>query len=45
MRFWRKRWSRFVPHAVVLMLLLLVFSWYARPDFLVLLANQIWACF
>jgi hypothetical protein len=26
-------------------LLLTVFSLYARPDFLVTLANQVWACF
>lgn len=26
-------------------LLLAVFALYTRPDFLVLLANQVWACF
>ena len=31
--------------AAVLVLLLAVFALYTRPDFLVTLADQIWACF
>jgi len=30
---------------VVLVVLLAVFMLYTRPDFLVQMANQIWACF
>ncbi len=37
----RKYWI----HAVAVLVLLAVFSFYTRPDFLVTLANQIWACF
>ena len=36
------RWLRW---ALVLVLLLVIFRLYTRPDFLVQLANQIWACF
>jgi hypothetical protein len=32
-------------HAGALCLLLAVFALYTRPDFLVTLANQVWACF
>jgi hypothetical protein len=32
-------------HGVAVVVLLGVFALYTRPDFLVLLANQIWACF
>ena len=31
--------------AVALALLLAVFALYTRPDFLVTLADQVWACF
>jgi hypothetical protein len=31
--------------AAVLALLLAVFTLYTRPDFLVTLADQVWACF
>jgi hypothetical protein len=37
----RKYWV----HAVALAALLAVFSIYTRPEFMVDLANQIWACF
>lgn len=41
MRAWRKYW----PHACAVIALLAVFSLYTRPEFLVDLANQVWACF
>lgn len=31
--------------ALAITLLAIVFSLYARPDFMVQLANQMWACF
>jgi hypothetical protein len=37
----RKYWI----HAIAVVALLGVFSFYTRPEFLVTLANQIWACF
>ena len=37
----RKYWV----HALAMVVLLGVFSFYTRPDFLVTLANQLWACF
>ena len=36
---------RIVGASAVLAVLLTVFMLYARPDFLVQMANQIWACF
>ena len=36
---------RFLAFAVTSLALLGVFSLYTRPDFLVVLADQIWACF
>lgn len=32
-------------HGAALALLLAVFALYARPDFLVTLADQLWSCF
>ena len=40
-----KRWHRAWAYIAALCVLLAVFSLYTRPDFLVPLANQIWACF
>ncbi len=37
----RKYWL----HAAAVVALLSVFSFYTQPEFLVTLANQIWACF
>ncbi len=37
----RKYWM----HGLAVAALLAVFSIYTRPDFLVMLADQIWACF
>ena len=39
------RGLKILAYAVALTLLLAVFALYTRPDFLVLLANQVWACF
>jgi hypothetical protein len=36
---------RIAGAGVVLVVLLAVFMLYTRPDFLVQMANQIWACF
>lgn len=40
-----KRQLKVGLYALALALLLGVFSMYTRPDFLVTLANQVWACF
>jgi len=40
-----KRRHRIGLYGLALCVLLLVFSLYGRPDFLVTLANQIWSCF
>jgi hypothetical protein len=36
------KWGLWV---VVFLILLAVFSLYAQPDFMVMLSNQMWACF
>ena len=38
-------WRRRVLWAAALLALLAVFGLYQRPDFLVMLADQAWACF
>ena len=40
-----KNGQTFLLYAVAVAVLLGVFSLYMRPEFLVMLANQIWACF
>ena len=40
-----KQGARGLLYATALALLLLVFSMYTKPDFLMTLANQVWACF
>lgn len=42
MRTTHKRWMTF---AAVLAVLLAVFALYLQPDFMLSLADQIWACF
>jgi hypothetical protein len=37
--------NRILIHAGLACVLLLVFALYLRPDFLVTLADQVWACF
>ncbi len=41
----RTRLRRAVAWAAALLLLVAVFALYQRPDFLVMLADQAWACF
>ena len=38
-------WRRWAAAALVLLVLLLVFALYGNPDFMVMLADQMWACF
>lgn len=38
-------WKRWAVGALVLVALLLVFALYGNPDFMVMLADQMWACF
>ncbi|WP_309275491.1 hypothetical protein [Comamonas sp.] len=40
-----KRWQHTVIWAAVLAVLLAVFALYLRPDFMLTLADQVWACF
>ena len=40
-----KNGQKFLLHASAVAVLLGVFSLYMRPEFLVMLANQVWACF
>jgi len=37
--------QKFLLYAIVIGVILMVFSLYTQPAFLVLLANQIWTCF
>ena len=37
--------SKVLLYASLLGVLLLVFTMYSQPDFLLMLANQVWACF
>ena len=41
----RQPGQRYLLYAGAVAVLLAVFSLYTRPDFLVTLANQVWACF
>lgn len=41
----RSPWRRRALWALVLLALAAVFALYQRPDFLVMLADQAWACF
>ncbi len=38
-------WLRALIWAVVLAILLAVFALYTRPEFMLTLADQVWACF
>jgi hypothetical protein len=40
-----KRWQVWAGPVLALGVLLLVFSLYTRPDFLLTVANQVWSCF
>ncbi|GAB1387282.1 hypothetical protein MASR1M59_24300 [Melaminivora sp.] len=39
------RWQRLLLGLGSLALLLAVFAWYLQPDFMLTLADQLWACF
>lgn len=39
------RWRGWVLAALVVAAVLAVFALYTRPDFMVMLADQMWACF
>jgi hypothetical protein len=41
----RKAWQRWAVTAVLLAGTTAVFALYQRPDFLIMLADQVWACF
>ncbi len=41
----RKAWQRWAVAAVLLAGAVAVFALYQRPDFLIMLADQVWACF
>ena len=40
-----KLWQRSLIWAAVLMVLLAVFAMYLKPEFMLTLADQVWACF
>jgi hypothetical protein len=40
-----KLWRKGLAYAGALLALLAVFALYTRPDFLLTLADQLWACF
>ena len=40
-----KRWQRSLIWAAVLAVLLAVFALYLQPQFMLTLADQVWACF
>ena len=39
------RWTGLVASAAAVVALLAVFALYSRPDFLLKLSDQLWACF
>jgi len=40
-----KTWTTWLAYGAAVLVLLAVFALYTRPDFLVTLANEVWACF
>ena len=38
-------WRRWAGAALALLVLLLVFTLYGNPDFMVMVADQMWSCF
>ena len=40
-----KLWQRILIWAAILTVLLAVFALYLQPEFMVTLADQVWACF
>jgi len=45
MKFRRRPWQKWLAYGGAVLVLLAVFALYTRPDFLVTLANEVWACF
>ncbi|MBC7215512.1 MAG: hypothetical protein AB7E10_03385 [Burkholderiaceae bacterium] len=41
----QRPWWRWLAWGLVCLALLAAFAGYTNPDFMVLLANQVWACF
>ncbi|MBP7412412.1 MULTISPECIES: hypothetical protein [Simplicispira] len=41
----RKRWLARLAGAAAVLALLAVFALYTQPEFMVMLADQVWACF
>ena len=41
----RPRWLRWLAWGVAVVLCLAVFALYTVPEFMVMLADQVWACF
>ncbi|MEA3393066.1 MAG: hypothetical protein U9R55_00380 [Pseudomonadota bacterium] len=41
----RHTWLKWLAYGSAVLVLLAVFALYTRPDFLVTLANEVWACF
>ncbi len=41
----RKNWLRWLAWPAILLILLAVFALYTQPDFMVMVADQVWACF
>ena len=42
---WQQRLVRAVCWLLVLGVLAAVFGWYLEPDFMLTMADQVWACF
>lgn len=38
-------WQRLVLWLVAALVLAMVFGWYLNPDFMLTMADQVWACF
>lgn len=41
----QRSWRKTLAWALALLVLLAVFALYAQPGFLIMLADQLWACF
>lgn len=41
----QRLWQKWLAYGGAALVLLAVFALYTRPDFLVTLANEVWACF
>lgn len=41
----QRPWRRWLATALALLVLLAVFLLYSQPEFMLMLADQVWACF